>query len=477
MSPDGGTPSVPTAGGPAPARAPAPGARERWPSLVERTGILDYLPGESDVRHNARQSLIDGMAYSVAPGFSDPFRSVFAISLGASNYMLGLLVSLPAVTNMLGQIVGAWLTNRAPRRLKVVVTSAAFSRSFFLLFAAVPFLPIPAVDRAWIFIVGVALANFPGSLCNLAWTALMQKLFPPETRGKVFGQRNAILGAVTLSATALGGWLLSVIRYPYNYTLLNSVAFGFLMVSLFYLTTLREQVGRPGATCSDASAQATAGRAAPARRGTATMAGLKRMMADRPFARFILAILALQFGLAMPGALYPILIVRELHVSTTWIGLMATAGGLSATMTYQLWGRISDHLGHRRVLVLTALAWPLGSLAYVFIHAAYMPALIEFVFCALTSGYNLSLFNYVLEVAPAEESPNYIAVYNVAASLVTLAAPVVGVWVGMMTSVRAGIAISSAVRLVGVVCLWALVWWAGQGQRTAREAGEQVDVA
>lgn len=440
---------------------PASGmAKEPRPGLIDRTGILDYLPAESDIRHNAQQSLLDGMAFSVAPGFSDPFRGVFAIALGASNYMLALLAALPSVTNVLGQILGAWLTNRAPRRLRVVVVSALCSRSFFLLFAAVPFLPLPAVDRAWIFVLGVALANLPGSIANLAWTALMQKLFPPEYRGKVFGQRNAILGAVTITATAVGGILLSAIRFPYNYSLLNVVAFVFLMGSLAYLTTLREPAALP--------APANIG-PRPAGGPRASWDGVKRMMANRPFARFVVAMLALQFALNLPGGLFPVLIVREMRISTTWIGLMSTASGLSSVMTYQYWGRFSDRYGHRRTLAVTSLIWPVGSFLYCFIHAPYLPAIIELGFGLFASGFNLSLFNYMLEVSPPEESPSYIAFYNIVTSLVILAAPIVGVWIGSMTTTRVGIGIASLARLAGVGCLWAFVG-VGFGRRSSRRA-------
>jgi len=428
-------------------RAAAPSGRRR--GLVDRSGLLDYLPADGELRHNARQSLLDGMAYSIAPGFFDPFRSVFAISLGATDYMLGLLVSLPAVTNMLGQVLGAWLTGRAARRLPIVVVSAFISRLFFLLFAALPFLP---GSRAWVFVAAVTLMNLPLGVTNLAWTTLMQKLFPPAYRGKVFGQRNAILGAVTISATLACGWLLSVIRFPFNYSLLSLVAFVFLMVSLHFLTTLREPV-----------------ESGPRPPGTATLASVRRILANRPFTRFLAGMLVLQFGLSMPAALYPILLVRQLRISTAWIGLMATGGGLAAVLIYSFWGRISDRLGHRWTLVRTALVWPLGSAAYCFIQAPYLPAAVEFSFGLLTSGFNLCLFNYLLEVSPPRESPAYIAFYNVATSLVVLAAPVVGVWTAGLVGVRGGIGVASAVRAAGVGLLWALV---GSHSHARTPAGE-----
>lgn len=409
--------------------------------FLRRAGILSYLPEDAELRHNARQSLLDGMAYSVMPGFFNPFVSVFAIALGATNYMVGLLASLPALTGILGQAVGAYMANRSPRRLPVVLWWAFFNRIFFLLFALLPFLPVP---RAWVFIAGVIIMNLPGSAAGLAWTSLMGKIFPPETRGQLFGERNAITGAVTIASTAVGGLLLAAIKFPYNYTFLNLVSFVFLMVSLYFLSTLHEKPsGDPDGTGSRA-----------ARGGKGMVAVAKQMYENRPYVTFVASMIVLQFGMAMPAAVYPILLVRMLHFSTAWIGAMATAGGLSSVLMYRFWGRFADRHGHRRTLTISTLVFPLGSLAYVFVHAPYTPSFIEFVFGMFAAGFNLSVFNYVLELAPPESSPTYIAAYNIATSLVVLVAPLVGVYVLTIASAHAALVAASVARLAGVTLLW-----------------------
>jgi len=417
----------------------AEGARR----FLRRAGILSYLPEDAELRHNARQSLLDGMAYSVMPGFFNPFVSVFAIALGATNYMVGLLASLPALTGMIGQALGAYMANRSPRRLPVVLWWAFFNRIFFLLFALLPFLPVP---RAWVFIAGVIIMNLPGAAAGLAWTSLMGKIFPPETRGQLFGERNALTGAVTIVSTAVGGLFLAAIKFPYNYTFLNLVSFAFLMVSLYFLSTLREK--------PSAGPDAAGSPPAAARGWEGMVAVAKKMYENRPYVTFVASMIVLQFGMAMPAAVYPILLVRMLHFSTAWIGAMATAGGLSSVLMYRFWGRFADRHGHRRTLTISAVVFPLGSLAYVFVHAPYTPSFIEFIFGMFAAGFNLSVFNYVLELAPPESSPTYIAAYNIATSLVVLVAPLAGVYVLTIASAHAALVAASVARLFGVILLW-----------------------
>ncbi len=423
------------------------------------------------MRHNARQSLLDGLAYSVMPGFFTPFVNVFAIALGASNYMLGLLASLPALTGIAGQALGAFLSNRCRRRLPVVLWTAAASRAFFALFAVLPFLPVP---RAWVFVAAVGLMNLPTAANSLAWTALMGDLFAPRYRGELFGERNALMGAVTILATLVAGLLLAVIRFPYNYTVLNGLSFAFLMLSLVYLARLREPARAAGSARPSASSEA-------ARTGGSTEGGetgetgrarrrstFRRVWENRPFVGFVGAMLVLQFGLAMPSALYPILLVRMLHMSATWIGLMATAAGLASVLTFRLWGRYADRNGHGRMLALSSLFLPLGCFLYAFVGNPYAPVALEFAFGLFTSGFNLGVFNYVLEVSPAEERPTYLAFYSIATGVVALGAPVFGVFVSTLTDVRTGIALSSAVRVLGVGLLWAA---AGRRRVPVAEAG------
>jgi MFS family permease len=392
------------------------------------------------------------MAFSVMTGFFNPFMSVFAIALGATNYMVGLLVSLPALAGMIGQALGALLAGGARRQLPIVVVWAALSRAFFLLFALLPFLPAP---QAWIFVLAVGLMNLPGSVAGLAWTALMQKLFPPRRRGEIFGQRNAFISAVTLSATAVGGWVLTVLPFPANYTTLNLASLAFLAVSLGYLTTLREPLSpeqaEPRRKVADRVRQA-----------------MRRLRANRPFTTFLGAMAAFWFGLFLPQALYPILFVREMHMPPFWIGLLYSAGGLSAVLTYRFWGRFSDRHGHLRTLALCATARPLHGLLYCFVQAAWTPSAIEFVFAGFVSGFDLSAFNSILELAPPEDSSTYIAVFNIVNGLLVLSAPLLGVWLASVTSVRAGIGIGASLRLLGVVLLWRVARATSQGRKNQK---------
>jgi MFS family permease len=65
------------------------------------------------------------------------------------------------------------------------------------------------------------------------------------------------------------------------------------------------------------------------------------------------------------------------------------------------------------------------------------------------AGTVLLLFNYLLEVSPAEHRTTYIAYYNVALSVVGFVAPEVGIWLLNTFNMDVGMWVSSVLRVLG----------------------------
>ncbi|MCL4424510.1 MAG: MFS transporter [Firmicutes bacterium] len=465
-----------------------------WAAIGEKLGLFNYLPPDPVLRANARNSLIDGMAYAVMVGFFNPFVSVFAMALGATNYMVGLLNSLPAFTTVLAQLLGAYITNRFPSRVRVALWATFLHRITFLLLTCLPFLP---VNRAWVLIFTVILANLPAGVAGLAWTTLMGELFPLEYRGKVFGERNAYVGAVTLLATALGGVVLGKIAFPYNFAWLNGLSFFFLMVSFHFLSRLQENPApdRVGLLDKVEGLDRPSFEKRLSHRGPGTflfrlrstlwalfkrpLLALRRwrqvapkvgtrggdiwsfpasFLGLKPYREFLLSLLVFQFGLQLLAGVYPILFIRILKFSPGWIGFFATAAGLSSVLTYHFWGHLGDRRGHGFVLAIVTWAFPLSSLAYVYVTQPYTPVFLEFLFGLFASGFNLGVFNYLLEITPERGRPSYLAFFNVAMNLVLFVAPIIGVWLLTVSGVTTVLILASGIRALGAFLVGRSIW-------------------
>ena len=79
--------------------------------------------------YNEKISIYHGMASTIALNFSNNFFPIFAITiLGATNYQVGLISSLPPLVALLMTIPAAILLNRASTQKKLVAMSVLLAR-------------------------------------------------------------------------------------------------------------------------------------------------------------------------------------------------------------------------------------------------------------------------------------------------------------------------------------------------------------
>jgi len=395
----------------------------------------------------------DGAWYSVMVGLTTSFMGVYLLALGGSDQMLGLLSALPALVTLVAQFPAAMITERRASRLQVVVPFGLAFRFGYLLFALIPFLPFPAVYRAWLFVLLLSLINFPGTVSGVAWTAMMGDIFPGELRGRIFSDRNMLLGIVQLSATLLAGPLLDRLPYPYNFSLIFSLSFGALLISIRYL---RRIVERP----------ATKELPRAGRRGLALQwRGTGAALRDRGFLMFMLAMFIVHIGFNISNAMWTILYVKVIGLSRTFIGLLSVFAQVISVLSYRWWGRLGDRLGYRLALFISILGFVPQPWLHIFVRTAWPLVPLNLLSGFTGAGFNLILFNALLGLSPNESTrPSYIAVFNTAINLTACLAPVVGVAIYQAAGMPVVFSLASSLRLAGLLFL---VWKVGL--RTPKE--------
>ncbi len=377
---------------------------------LRRLRFCDYIPDPVE-RENAISSLIDGSLFSVMSGLTQPFWGAFAVQLGASDYMLGLLTSLPALVSLLAQVPSAILIDRYDNRQKPTLRAGFVSRSSFLLFAFLAIAPLPLNVRAWSFILAFSLRNFPETMCGIAWTAMMGEMFSPSLRARIFAERNMVTTFISLLATVAAGQMLDIVPWPVNYAVLYLLGYGFVMGSWYYLTRLNEVP-------------------LSKEERTNAPAGLKAFQAacgDREFLKFVAGLLIIYLGFHIPAALWTILWVKLMGLSNTWIGMFSTVSGIMSFLTYKQWGKWTEQYGAQTVLLVTTGAHVVVPLVYGHFRSPYVFLLINAVTGAFGSGLNLSIFSTLLDITPDATRPAYVAVYNIALGLSGVIWPLVGV--------------------------------------------------
>lgn len=402
--------------------------------LLRKLGVCSYIVDERE-HHNALITITDGMFYSVMGALTTPFWGAFAVRLGASDYMLALLASLPALVNLLAQVRSAVLIDRYDNRLRPSLVWALLERSFFLMFAVLILLPIPAAVKPLAFVLLYSLRSFPATTCGIAWTSMMGEMFAPRLRGRLFGERNMLCTFATLMSTIAAGPLLDRIAWPWNYFSLYLASFITVMASHYVLTKHEET------PLSREERQ----------RSPSGLKAFSSVGRDRAFLKFLAAVMAIHLGFHVTASLWTILWVRIMGLSNAWIGLFSTVSGVMSFLSYRAWGRWSEKYGNAKILAITALSHVASPLIYSHFRSPWVYAGINAFAGFVGAGFSLSLFNSLLEVTPAAGRPAYIATYNMGLGISGFAWPFLGVFLYGRLGMTAALDISAALRATGMI--------------------------
>ncbi len=388
---------------------------------------------------------VDTVWFGVLKGIATTFVSVFAIRLGASNREIGWLAALPALINVFWLIPSARLIERQRRRLPIILWTGFLQRLGYLLIALMPL--FICTHRVKAVIILNALITLPTAIINVAITSLMADLTSIEKRARMVSTRNVLLSSVGLIVLLVGGKFLDLIPFPLNYQLLLGLSTGVSMLSLYYL----KRIQVPDAVIARRQARPKELLTLRFRRFVRTMTG------QRDFMRFAGAIFVFHWGLYLPRALYSIYRVRDLHASDAWVGFLATVFSATTILSYLWWGKVTEKRGNRLVLIVSGLGLALYPMLMGLSPCLEPLIVVSVIGGVFSAGYNLSSFNFMLEVCPPERRPSYVAIYTSLVNVTACLAPLLGTFLTDLSSVRMALLIAGGVRLIGAGFLYGLL--------------------
>jgi len=419
------------------------------------------LPGEVSAQSNNLNLYRDVAWYGVLSGVSATFTGVFALRLGASNLLVGLLTSLPALINVLFQIPAARLIERQQDRRRILLVSGFWLRLPVFLIALVPLL---RAGQAEAVVYITALGTIPAAVGNVAFTALLADVVAPRDRARVVSVRNALLSAVTMLAVLASGRALEILTFPINYQVIFTLAFLTSLASLYYVGRVAIPHPEPqpsreastpasgGCAVSPQRGQQGTGPAGAGQRATERLnlrQWLCTLAAQRGYMRFALGAFVYHWGLYLPQPLYTIYKVRELGLSEGWIGTLSMVESAITIVAYYAWGKIAARRGSRSVLLFGILGVAFYPLGTALSRSAQPLLLVVLVSGLFVPAWNLGLFNGLLEVTPAERRATYVAIFNTLMNVPAFIAPLIGTTIAGVLGTRNALFVSAVARAIG----------------------------
>ncbi len=386
-------------------------------------------------KRNFRNVQFDGVGVSIS-NVAAPYLPVFLTRLGASNFQVGLLSSMPGVTGLLLAVfVGRFLQTRrnivpwySLSRLLVIICYAL--TGILTLLLAEKFL-IVATLGIWAF------ATIPQIALAVAFSVVMNEVAGPEGRYTLLSRRWAIFGVTGVVGTFIVTRVIDLIAFPFNYAVMFSVLSLGGFISYYFANQIKLPDQPPAAKA----------------RSEASSSGLKDFIAllrnyptfvSFSFKRFVY--LSAQ-ALCLP--VLPLYYVRVVHATDGEIGTFTMAMTLIMLIGYFMWPWLSRKHSGRFVL----LAATFGMIFYPALTAATTHInsiiLISGLAGLFQSGLDLVFFDELMKTVPAEHSATFVSVAQFMQYSSTVLAPMIGTSVASYIGLGGALWMSAALMLFG----------------------------
>lgn len=345
--------------------------------------------------------------------------------------LIGLAATIPNGVWLLPQLLAANYVGSRRRKKPWVIILSSMGRPLYLVPAVFILLFGNSHPSALLTIFFLAMGIFflLDGLCSVAWFDILSNVVPPERRGRFYASAQLLTGLLSLGAGAVVARVLgsSGPPFPHNYGLLFLFCPILLLLSLASFSLVKEPV------------QEVQRQREPWRAYLPRLAGLFRT--DRQFRLLnLVRLLAALGGLALP--FYVVHATDVLGVGNESIGLFVSAQVLGGMIASLAMGYLNERSGSKVVSQLTVVLGLSSPLLALAVHcfppppamAAYLYALVFVFIGGNYAGYMQGFMNLVLDIAPPDQRPGYVGLYNTLGGTVVTIVPVLGGWLLQSTS-------------------------------------------
>lgn len=388
---------------------------------------------ESIRKNNVKVNITAGILAAVGMNLVNPYFSKFALRLGANDFHIAMISSLPAFLALLAMIPGALFIDRLKSKIHPIAYMLLAQKVMYLLIALIPFLPLPMQPLT--FVIAIGIMNIPGSISQMGYQSAIGDIFLPEYRATAMSLRNRYADVFRMITTFAAGQALNLIpSTPSEIIMLYQIFFiiafiiGVLEMRQIWKFEVQHEVKNTKLNLKEA---------------------ITSIRGNKKFMIFVLCSLSFHFGWQMGWPIFSIYTLKVLNANEGWLSAISIASGLSAILTTTLWAKACDKYGNSTMLFVATTGMAITPFFYIIINSLWQLTLFNIIIGISVAGTILILFNLLLEVTPKENRTLYIAVYNTIINASATISPIIGVTIMTQTNVYISLAIVGALRFIG----------------------------
>jgi MFS family permease len=347
----------------------------------------------------------------------------FALALGASSFIVGIIAAIPFVAQIL-QIPAVGLVERIRLRKAISVLSWLPAQLIWIPIAFIPFLAQPGALAVSLLLIFLAMRSALSAVTNAAWNSWMRDLVPPPIRGKFFSNR-LLYSTVIASVLSIGAALFidfwqsrvpaSQANIGYSYVLFTGVMFLGMASPVFM--SMAPEPRMP---------------ARPARTPPIwkELSSPLRDSSFRPLVAFLFS-WAFASNLAIP--FFAVYMLTSLGLPLAAVMGLTVLSQMFNILFLRRWGVFVDRFSSKTVLslcltlyILAIGVWAFSSLQAR--HLLFMPILLLVHILAgiATAGISVATATIGLKLAPDEKPTAYLAAASMATNIGSGVGPIAG---------------------------------------------------
>lgn len=346
------------------------------------------------------------------------FLVAFALQLGASNTIIGLLAAIPPLAELI-QMPAISIVEKVRNRRLICVAASALARCAWIVIA---FIPLFFGQEAGILVLTTALLYYGciSAISHCSWSSWMRDLVPEDILGIFFSRRMALAmafgGALSLAASFfVDFWQVNAL-YPvaFAYSIIFLSGFVAGLFDIYYMTLIPERRLK--------------------REEPLPLYGhIRKAFSDSNFTRLIMFLGSWNFAVNLAAPFFTVYLLNLLGLDITLVIFLAVLSQAVSVLSYRMWGSVSDRYNNKSVLRVAGPLFMLCILGWTFTtlpekHLLTIPLLIvlHVLMGISTAGVTLASANIGIKLAPYGGATAYLASINIINSLAAGIAPIVG---------------------------------------------------
>jgi MFS family permease len=374
------------------------------------------FPPKPPLKISKREIRTSLRALTTEGAFATVFSSIiggallsnFLLDLGASAVEIGLLASIPQMTNLL-QPLGAYLGDRFKSRNWYSLLIFGTSRLLWLMI--VPGIWLVSSSHMagrqlvllTLFIIWVT--NILEALGRASFFSWMAVLVPERLRGRYFGFRNSVVNLTNFIGVPLLG--LAVSKWPggslsgFGAVLVLGIVLGIISLGFhFLMTDVNPQVVHAAGSDTDQGSP---------------WETVFSFLKDANFLRFLLYSGLWSFAVNISAPFFNLYLLGDLNLDVSVVTLYNSLGFGANLLMLMFWGKLADRIGNRPLMVvvgilvgLTPLLWLEAGTTAIFLWVWF--PLLHILAGATWAAIDLCSGNLMMSVTPLRNQSIYFAI-------------------------------------------------------------------